>query len=63
MYTFVYDIGEVGTQLFYPFTIEHLKKNIKPYNGVFIGSRHIMPDGNISKWSINISAIFPFMKN
>lgn len=46
-----------------PFPVEHTQKNINPYEGVFIGNRHFMPNGEISKWAVNIPVIFHYIKN
>ncbi len=46
-----------------PFPVEHISRKINPYIGIFRGSRHIMPDGNISKWVMYIPAIFYYLKN
>lgn len=36
---------------------------MNPYQGVFVGKRHIMPDGYISKWTVNVNVIFNYLKN
>jgi len=62
--TFIYDINNSAAQMLVsPFPVEHKTRAINPYAGVFIGSRHIMPDGNISKWEVNTSVIFHYLKN
>lgn len=62
--TFIYDINiGVAQMLVSPFPVEHTLKTINPYLGVFVGRRHIMPDGHISKWSVNVTAIFNYLKN
>jgi hypothetical protein len=43
--------------------IKHKTKAIKPYEGIFVGNRHVMPDGTLNKWCVNISVIFHYIKN
>jgi hypothetical protein len=62
-YTFVYDINYPRSQIFYPFELRHRSRNIKAYDGVFVGSRHAMPDGSMSRWGVNICVIFQYVKN
>lgn len=62
--TFIYDICNGNAQMLVsPFPVEHSTRSINPYAGIFRGSRHIMPNGYISKWVINIGAIFHYLKN
>lgn len=62
--TFIYDINNSNAQMLVsPFPVEHASRNINPYVGVFRGSRHIMPDGNISKWVMHLPVIFHYLKN
>lgn len=62
--TFIYDINNSNAQMLVsPFPVEHVSRKINPYAGVFRGTRHIMPDGTISKWIINIQVIFYYLKN
>lgn len=47
-----------------PFPIEHeSRKEINPYRGNFRGKRHVLPDGTISKWKVNLSCIYFYLKN
>ena len=40
-----------------------MSRKINAYAGVFRSNRHIMPDGNVSKWVINVPVIFYYLKN
>ena len=63
--TFIYDVNVSGVQMLVsPFPIEHsTRKKINPYAGIFLGKRHISPEGIISKWVINLETIYFYLKN
>jgi hypothetical protein len=61
--TFIYNINNPKNPLFVPYPLRHKHKPINPYLGVFVGHRHIMPDGSLSHFVTNIPAIFSCLKN
>ena len=53
--TFIYDVNANGAQMLVsPFPIEHSTRKINPYVGSFSGKRHILNEGIISKWVVNL---------
>lgn len=64
--TFIYDLnGNVLQPLVSPYPLRHRdeKEALNIYDSAFVGERVIHPNGIISKWLIQHSVIFSYLKN
>lgn len=64
--TFVYDIKGTQIQMLvspFPLTHNQSQEISLIYKGQFLNKRVIAPNGSISKWRINLSVIYFYLKN